>query len=82
MADHQEQQACEANTDNSQALPVGSARQTNSNPIEDILKHIEKQTTMNHTYTYKEHFKNVQSGTCTSDTQQESMTTNPRDNIS
>ena len=37
---------------------------------------------MNHTYTHKEQFKNTQNGTHTSDTQQESMTTNPRDNIS
>ena len=36
---------------------------------------------MNHTYTYKEKFKNNQNGTHASETQQESMTTNPRDSI-
>ena len=30
MADHQEQQACEANKDNSQAIPQGSVVQTDS----------------------------------------------------
>ena len=49
MADHQEQQACEANTDSSQAIPPGSIGQTHSyRPFKGILKHIEKQTPMNH----------------------------------
>ena len=43
MADHQEQQTCEANTDNSQAIPVGSVGQKHSDrPLEDIIKLIEK----------------------------------------
>ena len=37
---------------------------------------------MNHTYTHKEQFKNTENGTHMSDTQQENMTTNPRDTIS
>ena len=31
MTDHQEQLAYEANTDNSQTIPLGSVRQTHSN---------------------------------------------------
>ena len=50
--------------------------------VEDILKHIEKQTPMNYTYIHKELHKNTQNGTQTSDTQQESKTTNLSDNIS
>ena len=52
-----------------------------TDPLEDILKQIKTHTPMNHTYTYIEQFKNTQIGTHTSDTQQESMTTNPRDDI-
>ena len=44
-----------------------------SDPLEDILKQIEQQTPINHTYTNKEQFKNTQNGTQVSDTQQESM---------
>ena len=53
-----------------------------TDPLEDNPKEIEKQMPMNHTYTHKDQFKNTQNETPTSDTQQESMTTNPRDNIS
>ena len=53
-----------------------------TDPLEDILKYIEKQTPIYHMYTHKEQFEKTQNGTCTSDTQQESMTTNPSDNIS
>ena len=50
-------------------------------PLEDILKQIEKQIPMNHTCTHKYRVKNTQNGTHKSDTQQESITTNTRDNI-
>ena len=53
-----------------------------TNPLEDILKLIEKQTPMNHMYIHKDQFKNTQNGSHTSNTQQESMTTNSRDNNS
>ena len=37
---------------------------------------------MNHVYNPKEQFKNTQNGTHMSDSKQESMTANPKDNIS
>ena len=49
--------------------------------LENILKHIEKQIPITHTYIHKEQFKNTQMELM-SDTQPQSMTTNPRDNIS
>ena len=39
-----------------------------TDPLEDILKQIEKQTPMNHTEIHKEQFENTQNGTCMSDT--------------
>ena len=56
-------------------------KHTVTDPLEDILKQIEKQTPINHTYTH-EQLRNTKNGTHMSATQQESMTTNPRDNIS
>ena len=53
-----------------------------TDPLEDILKQTEKQTTINHTCTHKEQYTNTQNRTHMSDTQQVSMTTNPRGNIS
>ena len=50
-------------------------------PLEDILKQIEKWTPVNHTHTHKEQFKNTQNGSHTSDTQQACMPANPGDNI-
>ena len=55
MIDHQEQLACEANTDNSSAILLGSAWQhTVTDPLGDITKQTEKQTPMDYTYTLKE----------------------------
>ena len=52
MTDQQEQHACEANTDDSWAIPLGSVwKHIVTDPLEDILKQIEIQTPMNHTYT-------------------------------
>ena len=51
-------------------------------PLEDILKQLEKQTHTNHTYTKNEQFKNTQNRTHTSNTLHESMTTNKGDDIS
>ena len=63
MADHQEQQPCEANTDNSWAILPGSVEQTHSDrPFRKHSKTHWKQTPMNHTYTHKEQFKNTQNG--------------------
>ena len=60
-ADYHEQQACEANTDNSRAIPlVQLDKHIVTDPLEDILKQIEKQTPMNHTYIKNEQFKNTQ----------------------
>ena len=53
-----------------------------TDPLEDILKQIEKQTPMNHTYTHNEKLQNTQNGTHLNDIQQERMTTHTRDNIS
>ena len=53
-----------------------------TDPLEDILTQIEKQIPINHTYTHTVQFKNTQNRTHISDTQQESMTTNTRHNIS
>ena len=53
-----------------------------TDPLEDIQKQTVKQTPMNHTYTQREQFKMLKNGTYMSETQQESITTKPRDNIS
>ena len=66
MTNHQEQQACKDNTDNSQTILLGSFRQTQKIPVEDILKQFSKQTQQ---YTNNEQLNNVPAGNSTSDTQ-------------
>ena len=50
MTDDQEQQACEANTDNSQTISLGSVGQTHSNRLIRRCS-----TTIGKTNTYKSH---------------------------
>ena len=52
-----------------------------TDPLEDILKQIEKQTPMNYTYTHNKQATNTQNGTHARYRQLESMTKNSRDNI-
>ena len=80
MTCYQEWQACKDNTDHSQAIPLGSVRQTqnekfwrrNSNTIwkPDRAKK----------YTYKEQLNNIPPGNSTSDTQKEGTQQNTRNN--
>ena len=52
-----------------------------TDPLEDILKQIEKHTPMDHKYAHKEEFKKHSKMELMSDTQQENLTINPRENI-
>ena len=51
-----------------------------TDPVEDILKQFDYQTQQNKTYTHNEQLKNVPNGNSTSNTQQESMKHNTRNN--
>ena len=48
--------------------------------VEDILKQIENQTQQKKTHTHNEQLNNIPTGNSTSDTQQESMQHNTRNN--
>ena len=61
------------NTDQKQAIPLRSARQTqNDRSCRGILKQFEKQTPQEKTYIHSERLNNVLTGNSTSDIQQES----------
>ena len=55
MTEHWEQQACEANTANSQTIPLDKHIVTD--PLEDILKQLEKQTHTSHIFTQNKQLK-------------------------
>ena len=55
---------------------------TVTDPLEDILKQLEKQTHTNHTHTQSEWLRNTQHGTHTNNTIHENLTTNNRESSS
>ena len=60
MTDYQEQQACEANTDNTEQYLLDQLdKHITTDPLEDILKQLEKQIHTSHTYTQNEQLKTL-----------------------
>ena len=56
----QKQQGCEANTDNSQTIPLGPiGKCIVTDPFKDILKQLGKQSLTNYTYTQIEQLKTL-----------------------